>query len=143
MVSWIIKRAKKCLDYVSTIYIIHLFLCWMNEHFPKNWDWWIVNFCSFLIMAVLSEYLCIRKEMKVIKLDHSIDIGDLSSDDSDLDNDDLINTDNKPLLLHQINKLNATNNNNGTNRKNSDDIYDDNHTIHIQNDDQAYEVKIV
>mmetsp|Transcript_5830 Transcript_5830/g.9727 ORF Transcript_5830/g.9727 Transcript_5830/m.9727 type:complete len:212 (-) Transcript_5830:14-649(-) len=105
MVSWLIKRAKKCLDYVSTIYIIHLLLCWLRHHFPWNWDWWIVNFCSFLIMAVLSEYLCIRKEMKVIRLDHGIHVDDMSSsDDSDLDGEA---ADNKPLLLHQINKLNG------------------------------------
>ena len=140
MVSWIIKRAKKCLDFVSTIYILHLFLCWMNEHFPSNWDWWIVNFCSFLIMAVLSEYLCIRKEMKVIKLDHNINLDDLSSDDNDDLDDD---ADDKPLLLHQINKLNG----NGAMRKDrklSDDYHDNGQSmIHIQNDDQMYEVKIV
>eukprot|EP01084_Bolivina_argentea_P015034 28121_1 len=123
IVSWIIKRAKKCLDYVSTIYILHFVLCWINVHFPSNWDWWVVNFCSFLIMAVLSEYLCIRKEMKVIKLDHSLHIGDIS-DDSDSDD---INNDNKPLLSHQ-------------NNDERDNIIP---PIHIQNDDQTYDVKIV
>lgn len=141
MVSWIIKRAKKCLDYVSTIYILHLFLCWMNDHFPSNWDWWIVNFCSFLIMAVLSEYLCIRKEMKVIKLDHNINLDDLSSSDDDLLNDD---NDNKPLLLHQINKLNGTGSTRNKDRKNSDDYNDNGKSkVHIQNDDTIYDVKII
>eukprot|EP01084_Bolivina_argentea_P174617 302457_1 len=120
IVSWIIKRAKKCLDYVSTIYIIHLILCWLN-HFPSNWDWWVVNFCSFLIMAVLSEYLCIRKEMKVIKLDHTVHTDDMS-DESDLDE----NMDSAPLL------------------QNTDDRDQTNATQkHVQNDDQVYEVRIV
>merc|ERR1712244_131020 len=94
IVSWIIKRAKKCLDFVSTIYIFHLILCWFNAHFPSNWDWWVVNFCSFLIMAVLSEYLCIRKEMKVIKLDHSLhdDIDTDSELDEDSENKSLLNS---------------------------------------------------
>ena len=142
MVSWIIKRAKKCLDYVSTIYILHLLLCWINRHFPSNWDWWIVNFCSFLIMAVLSEYLCIRKEMRVIKLDHNINIDDLSSDE-DLNGSDLDNDDDKPLLLHQINKLNGSNVNNKKDRKSDEYDGNGNSKVHIQNDDQMYEVKIV
>ena len=141
MVSWIIKRAKKCLDYVSTIYILHLLLCWINHHFPSNWDWWIVNFCSFLIMAVLSEYLCIRKEMKVIKLDHNINLDDLSSDDDN--NSDLLDDpdDDKPLLLHQINKLNG---NTRKDRKCSDDYKENGKSkVHIQNDDTMFDVKIV
>ncbi len=67
-------------------------------------------------MAVLSEYLCIRKEMKVIKLDHTIhDIEDLS-DDSDFE----MQSDNKPLLPHQSNADGEG-----------------------EHDDQSYEVKIV
>ena len=119
MVSWVVKRAKKCLDYVSTIYIIHLALCWLNYHFPSNWDWWVVNFCSFLIMAVLSEYLCIRKEMNPIRLDHTLHLDDLS-DDSDTDNDD------KPLL-----------------KSKGDPDRDHNSKSRIQHDDQSFEVKIV
>ena len=74
--------------------------------------------------------------MKVIKLDHNINLDDLSSSDDDnlLDGND----DDKPLLLHQINKLN------GRDRKVSDDYDDDGRSkVHIQNDDTMYEVKIV
>lgn len=81
-------------------------------------------------MAVLSEYLCIRKEMKVIKLDHSLHIDDLS-DDSDFEE----HSDNKPLLKHQINKLNVSGD------PSERDTFS--HKVRVQTDDQSYQVKIV
>merc|ERR1712129_550934 len=96
IVSWIIKRAKKCLDHVSTIYIIHLVMSWLIVQFPSNWDWWVVNFCSFIIMAVLSEYLCIRSEMQVIKLVHNI----VMDGDTDTDTDSEDDAEKKSLLTH-------------------------------------------
>ena len=80
-------------------------------------------------MAVLSEYLCIRKEMRVIRLDHTLH--DLDESDSDFEE----HSDHKPLLLHQINKSNS----NGD----SERAQPFNPKVHIQTDDQSYEVKIV
>ena len=101
----------------------------MIDHFPSNWDWWVVNFCSFVIMAVLSEYLCIRSEMKVIKLDHSVHLDD---DDVDTDSDLEEGTENQSLLMHQINKLNQNDNEQNT-------------KVHaqLQSDDQSFDVRIV
>lgn len=63
MVSVVVERARKCLDFASTIYILHFLITWLFFGFPSNWEWWVVNVVSMIAMVVLSEYLCLRKEM--------------------------------------------------------------------------------
>ena len=75
-------RGHKCLDYVSGIYMVHFFLCWICYHFPFNFTWWFINLITFLIMAGLSEYVFNRKDPKTMytRLDHSISTDDLDYD---------------------------------------------------------------
>lgn len=62
----VVQRAKKCLDFCATIYILHFLLCWIFDAFPVNWEWWLVNIVAMIGMVVLAEFLCLRKEMQDI-----------------------------------------------------------------------------
>mmetsp|Transcript_5519 Transcript_5519/g.6980 ORF Transcript_5519/g.6980 Transcript_5519/m.6980 type:complete len:160 (+) Transcript_5519:253-732(+) len=64
----VVERAKKCLDFAFTTHLIHLCLCSLYDSFPSTWEWWIVNALSLIIMAVLGEYLCMRRELREIRI---------------------------------------------------------------------------
>ncbi|XP_031485207.1 uncharacterized protein LOC116254167 [Nymphaea colorata] len=64
----LIERAKKCLDFSATLYIIHLFMCLVYGGWPSSFTWWIVNGTGFAIMALLGEWLCIRRELREIPI---------------------------------------------------------------------------
>jgi hypothetical protein len=65
---FIIKRAKKCLDFAATIYIIHLILTSLYSGVPVRLDWWVVNAINLTITAVLGEWLCLQHELKEIPM---------------------------------------------------------------------------
>ncbi|CAD6231067.1 unnamed protein product [Miscanthus lutarioriparius] len=65
---YVIERAKKCLDFAATLYIIHLFICIVYGGWPASITWWVVNITGLAIMALLGEYLCIRRELKEIPI---------------------------------------------------------------------------
>ncbi|MBA0759076.1 hypothetical protein Gotri_022009 [Gossypium trilobum] len=64
---YLIERAKKCLDFAATLYIIHLFICTIYGGWPSV-TWWVVNVTGFAVMALLGEYLGIRREMREIPI---------------------------------------------------------------------------
>ena len=64
----IVERAKKCLDFASTAHFVHLCCCTMYDGLPSSWEWWAVNFMSLIVMSLLGEYLCMRREMRDIPL---------------------------------------------------------------------------
>ncbi|CAN6456307.1 unnamed protein product [Victoria cruziana] len=64
----LIERAKKCLDFSATLYIIHLYMCLVHGGWPSSFTWWIVNGTGFAIMALLGEWLCIRRELREIPI---------------------------------------------------------------------------
>jgi len=67
---WVVERAKKCLDFTLTVYIIYFLCCiiYGMGQFPSTVSWWITNSVSVILMAVLGEYLCQKKELKEIPL---------------------------------------------------------------------------
>ena len=65
---YVVERAKKCLDFAATLYIIHLFICIVYGGWPASVTWWVVNIAGLAIMALLGEYLCIRRELKEIPI---------------------------------------------------------------------------
>eukprot|EP00939_MAST-03C_sp_MAST-3C-sp1_P000745 g745.t1 len=67
----VVERAKKCLDFASTFYIIHLVLTMGYNDFslPDSWQWWAVIVTAAIIMTTLGEQLCMRVELQDIKLD--------------------------------------------------------------------------
>ncbi|XP_076946278.1 uncharacterized protein LOC143617683 [Bidens hawaiensis] len=67
LLYWI-KRAKKCLDFSATLYIIHLSICVLYGGWPSSITWWVVNGTGLAIMALLGEYLCIKREVREIPI---------------------------------------------------------------------------
>ncbi|KAK8608469.1 hypothetical protein V6N13_023892 [Hibiscus sabdariffa] len=65
---YLVERAKKCLDFSATLYIIHLFICIMYGGWPSSITWWVVNVTGVAVMALLGEYLCIRRELREIPI---------------------------------------------------------------------------
>ena len=63
---FIVQRAKLCLDFTCTVHVIHLMCCWLVSGFPSTWSWWMLNVGCITLTAVLSEYLCLRYELKAI-----------------------------------------------------------------------------
>ncbi|KAI2797078.1 hypothetical protein RDWZM_007040 [Blomia tropicalis] len=65
----VIQRAKPCLDFTLTTYLIHLLCVWMyNGQFPFSFLWWTLNVVAITIMCVCGEFLCLKSEMKSIPL---------------------------------------------------------------------------
>lgn len=65
----IVSRAKPCLDFSATIYLIHLVLCWIyNQQFPSTFSWWILQVICMSIMCVTAEFMCAQWESKPIPL---------------------------------------------------------------------------
>nr|DAD26969.1 TPA_asm: hypothetical protein HUJ06_028437 [Nelumbo nucifera] len=67
-ILYLIERAKKCLDFSATIYIIHLFMCIVYGGWPSSITWWVVNGTGLAVMALLGEWLCIRRELREIPI---------------------------------------------------------------------------
>ena len=63
---FIVQRAKLCLDFAFTEHFIHFLLCWWIFGFPKFWVWWVMNILGILLVSILSEFLCMRHEIKAI-----------------------------------------------------------------------------
>mmetsp|Transcript_4185 Transcript_4185/g.4839 ORF Transcript_4185/g.4839 Transcript_4185/m.4839 type:complete len:174 (-) Transcript_4185:639-1160(-) len=64
----VVERAKKCLDFTATLFFVHLFLSSVHSGFPTNFQWWVLQVIGLVIMAVLGEWLCMRREMQDIPL---------------------------------------------------------------------------
>jgi hypothetical protein len=65
----VVEKAKKCLDFAVTLFIIHLMICVSyNGHFPISWDWWILHVFGTILMIVLGEFFCSRRELMEIPL---------------------------------------------------------------------------
>ncbi|XP_010249812.1 PREDICTED: protein SYS1 homolog isoform X2 [Nelumbo nucifera] len=67
-IFYLIERAKKCLDFSATVYIIHLFICIAYGGWPSSITWWVVNGTGLAVMALLGEWLCIRRELREIPI---------------------------------------------------------------------------
>lgn len=67
-IFYLIERAKKCLDFSATLYIIHLFLCVIYGGWPSSFTWWVVTGTGVAIMSLLGEYLCVRRELREIPI---------------------------------------------------------------------------
>ncbi|CAL9087641.1 unnamed protein product [Musa textilis] len=64
----LIERAKKCLDFSATLYIIHLFICIIYGGWPSSITWWVVNITGLASMSLLGKRLCIRRELQEIPI---------------------------------------------------------------------------
>eukprot|EP00698_Gefionella_okellyi_P003161 TRINITY_DN12958_c0_g1_i1.p2 TRINITY_DN12958_c0_g1~~TRINITY_DN12958_c0_g1_i1.p2 ORF type:complete len:152 (+),score=20.08 TRINITY_DN12958_c0_g1_i1:69-524(+) len=66
---FVVERASKCWDFAATVFIIHLGLCWVLVAFPSSLTWWVVFVVATVGMDLLSEWVCMRKEMHEIVRD--------------------------------------------------------------------------
>jgi len=66
--SLVVERAKKCLDFTATLYLLHLLFCCAYRGWPRSAEWWLLNGAGLATMAVLGEWLCLRKEMQDIPM---------------------------------------------------------------------------
>ncbi|XP_042480058.1 protein SYS1 homolog [Macadamia integrifolia] len=64
----LVERAKKCLDFSATLYIVHVFICIIYGGWPSSITWWVVNGTGLAVMALLGEWLCIRRELREIPI---------------------------------------------------------------------------
>jgi hypothetical protein len=64
----VVERAKKCLDFTVTSHVLHLCACTAYDGFPGTWEWWVITTMNIVVMAMLGEYLCMRREMRDIPL---------------------------------------------------------------------------
>ncbi len=37
---YIVERAKKCLDFAVTVFVVHVGMCTLYEGLPPHWEWW-------------------------------------------------------------------------------------------------------
>lgn len=66
LLSTIVERAKKCVDFTFTLFFLHVIFCSCYSGFPLVWEWWLVQVVSSVVMATLGEYLCARAELEDI-----------------------------------------------------------------------------
>jgi hypothetical protein len=64
----VVQRARKCADFAATIMLIHLLICTAYDGIPNSFSWWLFSASWTVLLAVVSEYLCVRKEMMDIPL---------------------------------------------------------------------------
>lgn len=68
LLAMIVEKSKKCLDFSVTLFLINLTVCGIYAGVPSKMDWWIVHILGTIIMVVLGEYLCSRRELSDIPL---------------------------------------------------------------------------
>jgi len=64
----VVGRAKKCLDFASTVYAAHFAVCCAAAGVPKGAAWWVAAGAGVAVSALLGEYLCVSREMRDIPL---------------------------------------------------------------------------
>lgn len=63
LVRTVVERSRLCLDFVITLFTIHIIACAFYSHsFPHNFAWWLFVGFSTLSLTLLSESLCYRRE---------------------------------------------------------------------------------
>ena len=68
LLAIIVEKSKKCLDFSVTLCIIHFCLCSLYNGPPATWDWYIVHLLATILMVLMGEYLCSRRELDDIPL---------------------------------------------------------------------------
>lgn len=64
------QRARKALDFMSTLYTIHLILVIVFVGFPTKIMWWIISFFGWAASTVCAEVVSTRFEVQDIRIDN-------------------------------------------------------------------------
>jgi hypothetical protein len=62
----VVGRAKKCLDFCSTMYLYHMLVVFCLSGIPRSVLWWVLIVLGVVISTVCSELVCLRREMREI-----------------------------------------------------------------------------
>ncbi|KAI9320033.1 integral membrane protein S linking to the trans Golgi network-domain-containing protein [Dichotomocladium elegans] len=63
----LIQRARLVLDFVLTLFGIHIMCVWCHTgHFPTCLPWWILQTLSMVCMILGGEWACMQREMEPI-----------------------------------------------------------------------------
>ncbi|KAK8792529.1 hypothetical protein WA588_005024 [Blastocystis sp. NMH] len=73
IVVYVSERAKKCFDFCSTIFIIHLIVCICFYGIPLNLYWWGTMIICMIGMTLLAENVSSRRELKEILVEDIVD----------------------------------------------------------------------
>ena len=68
----IVERAKKCLDFVVTLHALHLVLVALVSGFPTHATWWLMVILYAVLMTLVGEFLCMRRETRSIQLNSKL-----------------------------------------------------------------------
>lgn len=68
LLTIIVERAKKCLDFATTLYLVHLVLVLCYAGWPMRFEWWLLQLACLATTAIGAEYLCLQREMRDIPL---------------------------------------------------------------------------
>ena len=72
--SFIVERAKKCLDFAFTLYFIHFLASWKIAGFPLDWRWWGVHIVAMILSSICGEFLCMKKELQEINMNEFLSV---------------------------------------------------------------------
>ena len=65
----VVEKARKCLDFAGTLYGAHFAIVMLYSGFAvPRWTWWLCHGAALVLMVVLGEYLCSRRELQEIPL---------------------------------------------------------------------------
>mmetsp|Transcript_13598 Transcript_13598/g.58070 ORF Transcript_13598/g.58070 Transcript_13598/m.58070 type:complete len:161 (+) Transcript_13598:79-561(+) len=62
----VVGRAKKCLDFAATTYLVHFASCCAVAGVPKGAGWWVTTGVALSVTAIIGEYLCVSRELRDI-----------------------------------------------------------------------------
>jgi hypothetical protein len=71
MMSVIVERSKKCLDFAATVHLFHFLAVFVYSSFPLPL-WWILWGLSLLTMYFVGKYFCEMREFQTITLESSL-----------------------------------------------------------------------
>lgn len=67
---FVVEKARKCLDFASTAYLLHAAACaaYAGPRALLVWWWWVALVGSAALCAVAGEFLCMRRELRDIPI---------------------------------------------------------------------------
>eukprot|EP00158_Paraphelidium_tribonemae_P001837 Partr_v1_DN24864_c1_g1_i1_m29613 putative SYS1 Golgi-localized integral membrane protein homolog (S. cerevisiae) len=67
---WVVGRARSCVDFSCTVLFWHSVVVSVGSASLPSGQWWLASIAAGVVMALLSEYWCLRREMEPIMLSH-------------------------------------------------------------------------
>ena len=67
----VVERARECLDFCGTLFGLHALFCWAASGIPRSLAWWLQLLACTALSTVISELLCVKREMRDILIVHA------------------------------------------------------------------------